>query len=680
VQVGRDRATFVYTREDLQADVTAEVGFASDRFWYEPVRIDGRAAADVVALRWFSAFDGKQMQPGLSHSVLVVPGIDMNAVLSPIVQGFVTLDTTLWLGRGSYPSPAPGPFQQWGLPLHYFCGYNVDSADPDDLEIRGTLPRRMSAAFCCGLAALPAADLLLHMANDARSLIFQYHSELWGHARLPGTVSVGERVFFTFGATCQDAIRAYYRAVKESGEIPLSRPSPAKRAVMTSPIYSTWGSQAAGQSYDKKLTQAALEDIYNALRASGLRMNVLTVDEGWDAGEGTLTHSESRLPRFDSFLERVRADGMKVGLWAAPARCGSPEKIGLQPRHMLKLHDGTPAKGAMETVPYFFLDVTQPEVEANLRQRLQGMMKRYRPSVLKFDFGYEMPPLSVAAPADRRFAGERLLIKTMDIIAGAVREVDPDVVIMYYGLSPFLVGRMDIHCPDDLFDAVGDFDIEANRRFFFSSLMGELGVPTYGSGGYDWETMPSIWFDSVMIGSLGGLADCRGDMRGATPTREMIALFNGLREAARHTTEFSIETSAVDPLSPTRGAHAPSWIRRERGEVVGVALRHEEWMGSPGTSRVPGVIETEISVVVASRTDQPLTRASSIAIVPLGDGEVQLTRTGRLRRVELLHHYADGSSQSERIAVQDHRCRLRLKRRGPGDVALEWCELRFVPA
>ena len=47
VQIGRDRATFVYTREDLQADVTAEVGFASNRFWYEPVRSEGRAAADA---------------------------------------------------------------------------------------------------------------------------------------------------------------------------------------------------------------------------------------------------------------------------------------------------------------------------------------------------------------------------------------------------------------------------------------------------------------------------------------------------------------------------------------------------------------------------------------------------------------------------------------------------------
>src|SRR5215469_10163999 len=674
VEIGRDRATFVYEREDLQADVTVEVGFASDRFWYEPVRIEGRAAADVVELRWFGVFDGGQMVPLLSNKVVVVPGVDMSPTLSPVLFGDVGVNMTVSLG---YTQSPVAQFQEWGLPVHYFCGYNLDERDPWEIDARSVVPDRLSAAFCCGLASLPAADLLLQTSGGQHSLIFRYNSELWGQARLPGSLSVGARVLFTFGATYQDAIRGYYRAMRESGEIPVERPSAAKRALMTSSIYSIWGGQVAADSWDKKFTQAALEDLYDAFRASGLRMDVFEIDEGWDTHDGTLTHSETRLPHFEAFLERVRADGMKYGLWIVPLRCTSPQEIGLELRHLLKLHDGTPAKGGSAPDPYFFLDVTQPEVEANVRERLQRMMKRYRPSLLKFDFGYEMPPLSLGAPADMRFAGEKLLIKTMDLLVDAVREIDPDVVVMYYGLSPFMRGRMDIHSPDDLYAAWGDFDIEANRRFYFSSLMGELGVPTYGSGGYDWASMPSIWFDSAMIGSLGVLADCRGDIRGAKPTRDMVALFNGLRETVRHTTEFSIETSPVDPLSPTRGAHAPSWIRRERGEVVGVALRHDEWMGSPGTSRVPGVIETEVSVIAASQTDEPLTRASSVAIVPLGTGEIRLSRTGRLRRAELVHHYADGSSHSEWIAVKDRHLKLRPKTRGPNDVPLEWCEVRF---
>ena len=61
------------------------------------------------------------------------------------------------------------------------------------------------------------------------------------------------------------------------------------------------------------------------------------------------------------------------------------------------------------------------------------------------------------------------------------------IVMMYYSLSPLFVDYLDLHGPDDLFLCAHEYDLEANRRFFFSSLPGELGMPTYGSGGYDWH-------------------------------------------------------------------------------------------------------------------------------------------------------------------------------------------------
>jgi hypothetical protein len=674
VRVQHDRCVFFYFREDVKASLTVEVRFASDRLWYGPALFESSEAVDVVELRWFSALDGETMQPRLSNNVLVVPGIDMSPAISPILAGDVYLDTTFWLGRGATPSP--GLFQQWGLPVHYFCGYNLDAVP----EIRGSVPARLSCAFCCGLTSLPEADMLLHTANVRHSLIFRYNSDLCGHARTPGSIAIGAGLVWTFGATVQDAIRAYYHAVVESGSVQIAPPSAEKRANMTASVYSMWGAQTAAGTDGVKLTQDELEDAYRAFRSTGLRMDVFEIEDRWESGHGTLAHSEDRLPRFEAFLDRVRADGMKIGLWTVPLRCASPEKIGLKPEHMLQLHKGGPVRGTMSPQPYFLLDITQPAVEANVRRRLHSMMRRYRPSLLKFDFGYEMPPLSEGAPADKRCAGEKLLIKALDVLSIAVRDVDPNVAIMYYGLSPFLAGRMDIHSPDDLYAAMGDFDIEANRRFFFSSLMGEIGIPTYGSGAYDWASMPSIWFDSVLIGSLGVLADCRGDVRGDKPTREMVALFNGLREAVRHTTRFSIQTSAVDPLSPTRGAHAPSWIRRENGKVTGVALRHDAWMGSPGTSYVQDVIETEISVVVTSCTEDGTRRASSLAIVPLCSGRLRLFREREKASANLTEHFADGSMRSRAVPVTGGICALELTSKREDGVPLEWCELKFKDA
>jgi hypothetical protein len=59
-----------------------------------------------------------------------------------------------------------------------------------------------------------------------------------------------------------------------------------------------------------------------------------------------------------------------------------------------------------------------------------------------------------------------------------MREENPDLAVMYYNLSPLFLDYFDLHSPDDLFADTGDYDVEANRRFYFSSLMGTLGVPT----------------------------------------------------------------------------------------------------------------------------------------------------------------------------------------------------------
>ena len=129
---------------------------------------------------------------------------------------------------------------------------------------------------------------------------------------------------------------------------------------------------------------------------------------------------------------------------------------------------------------------------------------------MKFDFGYEIPALDTVAPRDMSWAGERLLWKGLDVVVKALREENPDIVVMYYELSPLFTEHLDLHSPDDLFMATGEFDLEANRRFFFSSLCGEFGMPTYGSSGYDWVSAPSIWFDSVAVGTLGCLASFYG--------------------------------------------------------------------------------------------------------------------------------------------------------------------------
>ena len=78
------------------------------------------------------------------------------------------------------------------------------------------------------------------------------------------------------------------------------------------------------------------------------------------------------------------------------------------------------------------MDFTRPEVERVLRARAKRFVERYQPDLVKFDFGYELPPLSVAAPQDMSLAGERLMLKGLQVVVGGMREANPDIVVMYY--------------------------------------------------------------------------------------------------------------------------------------------------------------------------------------------------------------------------------------------------------
>ena len=115
--------------------------------------------------------------------------------------------------------------------------------------------------------------------------------------------------------------------------------------------------------------------------------------------------------------------------------------------------------------------------------------------------------------------------------------------------------------------------MEANRRFFFSSLLGQLGVPTYGSSGYDWACMPNIWFDSAVLGTLGSMNDFKADEQGEGCTPELAARYNGLTHVLRPTVIFEILPLDYVPEGSTLGAHARSWARIEAGQLVLLAFR-----------------------------------------------------------------------------------------------------------
>jgi hypothetical protein len=411
-----------------------------------------------------------------------------------------------------------------------------------------------------------------------------------------------------------------------------------------------------------------------------MKAKLFVIDAKWEGKWGNLRHSQDRLPHFEETLARIRSDGHYIGLWAAFLRCADPGDLGLTTEHVLHQPDGKPyAMGDITTNGFYMYDVSQPEVQKALTKLAQEFARRYKPDFVKFDFGYEIPSLAIAAPKDKTWAGERFLSKSLEVIVKAMREENPDLVVLYYSLSPLLLDCIDLHSPDDLFLCLGDYALETNRRFFFSSLLGEIGMPTWGSSGYDWRTAPETWFDTAALGALGSLLSFSGPQAEEYCKPERVAKFNGLAQAVRVSNTFSILPIDAVYLGPERGAHSSSWARIENGEVVLVALRERCLDGLKGSGKFRDLVSSTTSVVVASKTNDGLARASKLAVVPYGEGEVTLKREGsETAHAEATEHYFGGGSKTRQLSIDNGRLQVAVREHTEDGSVIEWIELNVL--
>jgi hypothetical protein len=348
----------------------------------------------------------------------------------------------------------------------------------------------------------------------------------------------------------------------------------------------------------------------------------------------------------------------------------------LNESHLLHTSDGKPLWLDHQTARYGIFDVTQTIVQKVLSERAKQFIRTYHPDLIKFDFGYELPSLDVAAPADMNWSGERLLQKGLEVIVGAMKEENPDLVIMYYGLSPLLIDHYDLHSPDDLVYCIGDYDLETNRRVLFSSLCGELGMPTYSSSGYDWASAMDIWFDSAPSGTLGSLLCFDGDENGEMPEDRIIAKFNGLSSILRKKTFFHTYPVGAAWGGGLRAGFSPSWERIEEDKTVLIALRTHRFDGKLAISSYKDIIDTNIMVIVASMTDDGIAEADHLGIVPFENGSCTIRHTGSEISGKLIEHYFGGHRIEKQIRCTKSDFKIDFIQIQDEEI-LEWVEIRF---
>jgi hypothetical protein len=662
-----DRVSIHYSGMNGASGLTVSWLFKTDYISLEPLRYESSTAEDIVQVVYFPAVDGDSYKPSFYSRYAVVPGLSMSTNISPVVDLHSRLSVTAVLGSGAMRGP--GLTQQWGLPAHYFCAFNT----ADRWNAIGA-KNLQSDAVCWGLAELPQGDFRLEIREIGLSPVLNLRSDIWKQLKTPGTLRLGSSFLISFGAQYHEAIRNYYKILLREKIIQPKSNSQKKNDVLLAPQYNTWGVESAKAMKPEELTEDIVLDIFHKFRHSRMQARTFVIDDKWEGKYGELIHDSTRFPNFEALLENIRGEGCSIGLWAAFLRCEDPSVLGLDESHLLQTAEGKPLWLVHGASRYGIFDVTQPVVQRVLREGARQFIRRYKPDLIKFDFGYELPSLDVAAPADMNWAGERLLQKGLEVVVDGMKAENPDLVIMYYGLSPLLVDYYDLHSPDDLVYCGGDYDLEANRRIFFSSLCGELGMPTYGSSGYDWESALDIWFDSAPSGTLGSLHCFDGDENGDLPKDEWIAKYNGLSSILRKQIHFQIHPVDAKWQGGLRTAFSPSWERIEDGRTVLIALRTHQFDGRPASKKYRDILHTEIMLVVASLTADGISESPRLGVVPFGDGRCVIKRSSTSQTVRLVEHYFSGQTFEQRITPQSAQLELNLQQTRDDEI-LTWLEI-----
>jgi hypothetical protein len=219
--------------------------------------------------------------------------------------------------------------------------------------------------------------------------------------------------------------------------------------------------------------------------------------------------------------------------------------------------------------------------------------------------------------------------------------------------------------------ALDEYDLENNRRVFFSSLLAELGCSVYGSGGYDWRGMRELWFDTAIAGAVGSLNAFGGDEHDDSPTASIAAAYNGLAAITRPPRPCVIDP--VDPVSvgSSRGARSRSWVRYEDGACVAVAVRRADGGRLPPECGV----WSDTQAVVSSMTPEGLSSSDRIGLVAFGPGSIRIGRGDSSDGDRVIHHRLDGTSQNAVVRRSAGAITVVIEPAAADESPIEWTEL-----
>jgi len=191
--------------------------------------------------------------------------------------------------------------------------------------------------------------------------------------------------------------------------------------------------------YFTKVTEADIVENLAAIDSTGLPVDVVQIDDGWESEIGDWLTLSDRFASLSALVDRIRSAGRRAGIWVAPFLVGERSDLaGEHPGWLIAGPDGLPVSaGHNWNQDVYGLDVTHPEAVAYLRE-VFGWLRSIGIDYFKTDFVY------AGALAGSRHTGVEPLRAYRDGVALIREVIGPDAYLLGCG-APILpsVGLVD---------------------------------------------------------------------------------------------------------------------------------------------------------------------------------------------------------------------------------------------
>jgi alpha-galactosidase len=139
--------------------------------------------------------------------------------------------------------------------------------------------------------------------------------------------------------------------------------------------------------YSTQVTQADVEENLAAIGDLGLDVDVVQIDDGWQAEMGDWLQLSDRFASLEDVVGRIRAAGRRAGIWVAPFFLGSRSATLREHPDWAIGRESPVVAGEGWDQTLFALDATHPGAQAHLRE-VFGMLAGVGIDYFKVDFLY----------------------------------------------------------------------------------------------------------------------------------------------------------------------------------------------------------------------------------------------------------------------------------------------------